>query len=352
MEKSGRLQEMLLQVPVNTTGYGYTGYHIAKRTPCSLYPIGQPDPDLIKDLESKLWINKEYKSNSPEIKIWHQHEMTQWITKGHRCGFPIFELTHFTQQEKASLSHCDTIFVTSQWGKSIIEQNKINTHTEIVPLGVDREIFNENNNLTRAETVFFNAGKWEIRKGHDVLIECFNRAFSQKDNVTLWLMCSNPFLPNNGEEWVKRAKSSPLGHKIQIIPRQPDQKSVYNIMRQVDCGVFPARAEGWNLELLELLSCGKNVITTNYSAHSQFCTPANSLLIEIDELEPAVDKIWFHGQGLWAKIGESEKEHIIEDMRQVHKVKQSVGFSLNIQGVETAKKLTWDNTAQKILSFI
>ena len=68
-------------------------------------------------------------------------------------------------------------------------------------------------------------------------------------------------------------------------------------MSQTDCGVFPARAEGWNLELLEMMSCGKNVIATNYSSHTEFCNSENCMLVETTELEDAHDGKWFRGQG-------------------------------------------------------
>jgi len=340
---------MIVQSPINTLGYGYTGYHItkqlAKLTNVSLYPIGQIDPSL-SDIESNLWLNKKYKSDDVEIKIWHQHELTTWITKGRRIGFPIFELTHFTKQEVESLKHCDHLFVPSKWAQRVIRDH-IETPNSVVPLGVDNLIFNDLNNSTRKETIFFNCGKWEIRKGHDVLIECFNRAFSPQDDVELWLMCHNPFIDNS--YWDNLVKNSKLAHKIKLIPRQPTQKNVYNIMRQVDCGVFPARAEGWNLELLELMACGKQVIATNYSAHTEFCNQKNAKLINIDSLELAQDGIWFRGQGLWAQIKETQKEQLIEYMKDVHKLKQSAGFSKNDAGVETARRFTWENSAKEII---
>lgn len=344
---------MLIQAPINTLGYGYTGYHIAvqsaKFSKVTLFPIGQVDPSL--DVSHLLWTNNNYKNTENEVKIWHQHELTTWVGKGVRFGFPIFELTHFNQQEKLSINCCDELLVCSDWAARIIKA-VTDKPVHVVPLGVDTSVFNPDNNITRDPTIFFNCGKWEVRKGHDILIECFSRAFSQHDNVQLWLMCDNPFLPDGGAEWVKRAKNSPLGHKIHIIPRQPDQKSVYNIMRQVDCGVFPSRAEGWNLELLEVMACGKQVITTNYSAHTQFCNKDNSYLIDIDSFELAQDGIWFHGQGLWAKITEKQKEQLITSMRLVHNVKQSqsAGF-LNQAGVETGKKFTWENSAKTMLKY-
>ena len=59
--------------------------------------------------------------------------------------------------------------------------------------------------------------------------------------------------------------------RVKMIPRVNTSEEVARIMGQVDCGVFPARGEGWNLELLEMMSMGKPVIATNYSGHTQFC---------------------------------------------------------------------------------
>ena len=118
-------------------------------------------------------------------------------------------------------------------------------------------------------------------------------------------------------------------------------------MAQCDCGVFPARAEGWNLELLEMMSCGKQVIAKNYSAHSEFCNEKNCNLIEIDELEDAYDGKWFRGQGEWANLGEPQIEQLISHMQTVHSTK-----SLNTEGIKTATRFSWENTAKEIINAI
>jgi glycosyltransferase involved in cell wall biosynthesis len=121
-------------------------------------------------------------------------------------------------------------------------------------------------------------------------------------------------------------------------------------MSKVDCGVFPARAEGWNLELIELMAVGRQVITTNFSAHTEFCTAANSRLIDIKELEPANDGVWFDGtKGRWAKFDEDTQHDLVAHMRAVHEEKQAGRLILNKEGVETARRFTWDNTAKEIL---
>ena len=123
-------------------------------------------------------------------------------------------------------------------------------------------------------------------------------------------------------------------------------------MKQVDCGVFLSRAEGWNLELLELMSCGKHVIATNYSGHTEFCNAENSMLIHIHEKEDAVDNRWFFGQGQWAKIGDKEIKQTTLYMSAIHRAKQRGDLFVNDECVKTAEKFSWDNTAKEIINAI
>ena len=374
---------MILQAPINSLGYGRVGYEVAKRLSklehlflpqaigyldfalekvnvpycppeeLTIYPIGQPEPDLYEELQQYDWRAKEDDSsinNGNTLKIWHQHQLHEFVGDGDKYGFPIFELNRFTREEIRSMRHCDKLFVCSHWAKDIVDEHVGLTNTKVVPLGVDRGVFNENNNVSRPATIFFNCGKWEIRKGHDFLKVAFENAFTAEDNVELWLMCENPFIGNKNLDWVNYYKNSKLGNKIKFIPRQKTHRDVYNIMRQVDCGVFPVKAEGWNLELLELLSCGKNVITTNYSGHTEYIDRNNSKIIEVESLEDAHDGIWFHGQGQWAKLEDKQLEQTVNHMRSIHSLKKNSDLQLNIAGIETAIKFSWDHTVEEILN--
>jgi glycosyltransferase involved in cell wall biosynthesis len=352
-----------IQAPINKLGYGVAGYNIFKEIikihpSAALYPISKPE-FFDKYIDAGLENRKHaMHAHQPSVKIWHQNDVHTHIGKGKHIGFPIFELTEFNKDEMISMSHCDTLFVSSQWAKKIlIDSGFCSVH--VVPLGVDTELFQPCVSK-RDATVFFNCGKWEKRKGHDVLLECFNKAFRSTDNVELWMMCDNPFIGDLNKKWVDLYKNSPLGHKIRIIPRQQSHKDVYNIMKQTDCGVFPARAEGWNLELLEMMACGKDVIATNYSAHTEFCNKDNCFLIDIDKLEQAQDGVFFSGEhGEWASFNNSEKDQLIAHMRNIYGVKQGYTKSwesgmrdlcINHEAVETAKKFTWENSAERLLN--
>ena len=351
-----------LIAPINNLGYGVAGYNIFKslykiNPSTTLYPISQPefiDEYVAAGINnSQSHIRQSRMAEFPSVKIWHQHDLHFHVGKNKHIGFPIFELTSFNEDEKHSMDHCDALFVCSRWAKGVVldQTNFSEKNIHVVPLGVDTETFKPSPS-TRSQTIFFNCGKWEKRKGHDVLLECFNTAFSQSDNVELWMMCDNPFIGQNNQEWANLYKNSPLGGKIRMIPRQQTHKDVYNIMRQTDCGVFPARAEGWNLELLEMMACGKTVIATNYSAHTEFCNSDNTLLIDVDSLEQAKDGVFFSGlNGEWASFSESSKEQLIAHMRTVHNLKNGgSNQSLNSNGIDTAKKFTWQNSAKELLN--
>lgn len=349
--------------PINSLGYGVAGLNIvkalSKKTNVSLWPIGninvttQEDADYLKPCIYNA-IKPDF--DAPCVRIWHQHDMSQFVGKGKRIGFPIFELDQFNDIEKHHLNSLDAIFVCSNWAKVVCENNLSvdPSNINVVPLGVDTKIFKPcpvSNNQT---TIFFNCGKWEVRKGHDILPEIFSCAFNENDDVELWMMCENPFLSENEEkEWKNLYTKSKLGHKIRFINRKQTQQEVYNIMSHVDCGVFPSKAEGWNLELLELMSCGKQVIATNYSAHTEFCNASNSMLVDISSTELAKDGKWFTKDvGSWAKIDNNAKEQIVVHMREVFKEKSNNKLEINEQGIATANLFSWINSAEKLLQHV
>ena len=346
--------------PLNQLGYGVVGLNIVRQLSesanLSFWPIGQASCPREYENQVKLSIenSKIPDFDAPCIRIWHQFDMSQFVGRGKRIGFPIFELDTFNDVEKHHLSNLDHLFVCSEWAKQVVEQNipSLTGSISVIPLGVDQSIFKPDISR-RKETVFFNCGKWEIRKGHDVLVTAFNEAFSEDDDVELWMMCENPFYsPEENAYWEILYKQSKLGRKIRIIPRQETQKEVYNIMRQVDCGVFLSRAEGWNLELLELMACGKNVIATDYSGHTQFCNVNNSLLVDINEKEKAVDNKWFFGEGEWAKIGKKQIQQASYYMSAIHRAKTQdrlVQNEITQSVIETANKFSWENTAKEII---
>ena len=351
-----------LVAPVNHLGYGVVGYNVLKAlrkagASIALFPIGEPD--WVGDEISNVLIQEAvtnshlYSNTSPSIRIWHQFGLDMFPGNGPRIGWPIFELDKFNDREKLHLSSVDALFVCSQWAKDVIRDNGIEVPTFVVPLGVDETIFKcdeeerrSRPTWTRDTTVFINIGKWEKRKGHDALLEAFCEAFETSDNVELWMINDNPFIGGENLVWKKRYVNSAMGRNVKFFARFDKHEHLAKIFNHVDCGVFPSHAEGWNLEIPEMMACGAHVIATNYSGHTEFLSDTNSFLLNSTGTESANDGKWFHGQGNWCTFDRSQ---LVEHMREVHKRKQNGTLGINHAGIETSKQFTWTNTANKIL---
>ena len=109
------------------------------------------------------------------------------------------------------------------------------------------------------------------------------------------------------------------------------------------------------LPILEMMACGKQIVTTDYSGNTEFCTKDNSLLVDIKELEDAHDFImpqWFHGQGQWASIGMDQFDQFVYNMQSIHNKKQNRDNLFNRNGVETAKNFSWENSAKTIVQHL
>lgn len=340
--------------PINPLGYGVVGTNVLLELlkmgiDVSTWPIGQVtcSSDDLKEIKPSIENRHKYEVNAPSLRIWHQHDLAQHVGKGLHAGFPIFELTVLTKIEQNEMYPMDYLFVCSKWAKNVVMDNMPgwSPNTVVTPLGVNRTIFHENvGQADNQWTTFLNIGKWEYRKGHDIIVEAFNLAFEPNERVRLWMMNHNPFLkPQQVKEWENLYKNSDMGHRINILPRVDTHAEVAQIMAQATCGVFPARAEGWNLEVLEMMSMGKPVIVTDYSAHTEFCHHQNSLLVNIDALEDAYDGIFFGNdtKGQWAALDEPQVDAIIEHMRYVHRERPE-----NPHGIATAKQHSWSRTAQ------
>lgn len=342
------------------TGYGITGYNIWKYLynldpSSSLFVIGGGNLEsnwdkncIVSGINNQINFNK----NKPCFKLWHSNDFIMRPYGDSKYGvLSFFETDQIADLDKNGYELADIIFMPSTWAKNILEQNGIKKPIVVCPQGVDTNIFNANvpdDKKEKSTYIFINIGKWEIRKGHDILIDIFNSAFETNDNVELWMVNHNPFL--NTEQtntWINFYKNTKLSDKIRFFPRLPNQQTVANVMSYADCGIFPSRAEGWNNEAIEMMAMNKPLIITNYSAHTEYCNTNNSYLIDINETELAIDNIWFHGKsGNWATIGQNQIDQTVEHMRYVYKN----NIRNNLEGLKTAQNYTWEKTANIIYS--
>jgi glycosyltransferase involved in cell wall biosynthesis len=341
--------------PINFLSYGYCGINILKElsklTDVSLFPIGniQVDENNKKFVELGIQNAKTWNREDISVKLFHQNMLDLHPLSSRYVGFPIFELDNFNKVELHHLKKQDHLFVASKWAKEVLDILGIN-NVSVVNLGVDSSVFYpEQYEINRQKVVFLNIGKWEKRKGHDMLAKAFYDVFRNIDDVELWMMPHNNFISKEQtKKWTDYYRSN-LGNKVIFIPQLQTQNQIREIINQADVGVFPYRAEGFCLPLIEMLSCGKKVIATNYSAPVDYLTDDNSTRINPSGLELASDGVFFNGDGLWAELGEVYYNAFCEALMGHYELVKGSGKQINHNGILTAKEFSWENTAKKII---
>ena len=338
------------------TGYGIASINFCKALTklgheISFQPIsGNINCDNREDQELMMRLSQvPFFYDAPSVKIWHQFFLGEHTGRGKYFAMPIFELDHFSDLEKHHLGFPDVLLVNSNWGKSVIEQNGIKSRCEVIPLGYDPEIFYSRPSTRNDKAYrFFNAGKIEIRKGIDVLLQVFNSAFSKKDNVELHMLVHNPFYTKEENEKWYRYYHNLLGDRVVFHEPRRTHQEVAELMSEMDCFIVPSRGEGWNLELLEMMAMGKPCIATDYSAHTEFFKAGPSTYpIQIDQLEDAYDGKWFFNQGRWAHLGEKQIEQTIEHMRTCYSIRPD-----GLDAIKLAESFTWEKSALKLVQVL
>lgn len=353
--------------PINSTGYGVVSFNLlrefALQGNVSLWPIGPIEQSgeilglkgLIDDCIRNCTL---FDKDAPSLRVWHQFDMAQSVGQGPRLGYTFFEVDRLRPNEVHHLNSLDRLYLPSLFYKGVAEDSGVTVPISLAYPGVDTNIFDKsmkvhredlakmNVPITNDDTVFFHSGKMEIRKATNLIPELFKRAFPTETDVKLIAHIYNPCLsPKENDKWFDLYNGdsrifSPRG-------RLSSQRDLAKLMAIADCGVFPSRAEGWNLELAEMLVMEKHVIATAYSSHLEFANDKNAMLVEITETEPAYDGKWFMGEAKWAKLGEAQLDAIVQYMRKVYTAKKSGNLPPNKNDV--ADKFTWKNTANMIL---
>lgn len=352
------MSKLNIRCPLNMMlGYGNVSYNTAialsSKFQCSLFPIGKPfltvQPNKIHRRRLQEMLNHyEFDKNSPCLTIWHEFDLIpNHIGTGKMIGMPYWEINTLDAKRILNMSYCDDLIVSSQWAKEICERGSVISKIHVIPPGVDNNIFAPIKQPLDDKYHFFNIGKLEKRKGHDILHLAFQKAFDNVDDVCLHMMVYNPFINQEEYKHFQKQYRETLGDKVQFIEPVNTDEKLSSIINDFHCGVFPSRSEGFGLPILQSLACGKGIITTNYSAITEFCNKENSILMEVDEFEPAIDNKWFFGDSQWAKLNIDDLVHCLRSAYTAR-----LGSSINNEGIITARKFTWENTAQKIYEML
>ena len=222
----------------------------------------------------------------------HDHYYFYDSYNGYKIGYNVWESTKYSDQFFDQLLTLDELWVPTEWQKEIsIKQGYPKNKIFVIPEGVDGKIFKPNPKLKSLKKFqFIIIGRWDYRKGIKESIEGFLKAFPDNQDVELLLNVENPYPTDGMNSTEERLKYYNLeDNRIKIL-KFLNRKQYVKLLQNTNVLISCAKAEGWNLPLIESLACGTPSIYTKCSGQLEF-TKSKGLGVEILGEEKAGEDI-------------------------------------------------------------
>ncbi len=277
-------------------------------------------------------------------------------------GYTFFE-NELTEESVENAKKYNLIFGGSTWCAEKMREKGI-TNSDVLLQGVDPEIFYPVFEKTNEDIfVIFSGGKFELRKGQDIVLKAIQILQQKYKNIillnawynywpqTMSLLGKSKFIRYNysGNSWQEIMTNI---YRINNI----DEKRIFTLplvenekMREVyaktDLGLFPNRCEGGtNLVLMEYMACGKPVAASFNTGHKDILTETNSIKLKMMREFILSDN---NGE-VAARWEEPYLDEVISAIEFAYYHRDDIK-TLGKQAAEDMKKLTWADTANVLL---
>lgn len=166
-----------------------------------------------------------------------------------------------------------THFVKRQYVDSGVPEGKI----FVIPNGIDPEKFNPEGKPyqfdTKKKFKFLYVGGTLHRKGPDILLDAYLKAFTSDDDVVLVIKDFGAKGNYQGYGYgseIRKAQKKSNGPEIIYIDDDMELNQVIGLYTACDCFVSAYRGEGFALTVLEAMACGLPVLVTDGGATDDF----------------------------------------------------------------------------------
>ena len=357
--------KLLVSAPINALSFGNVSVNILrelfkKNIDLIFFPIGDKaemdaydkiDPDFIKYLQSAT--NDRYSKISkdiPSLKLWHIFGSETRYSKNQSL-FTFHEGSEVTNIEKNLLSLQDRIFVSSNYTKNIFNLNGLDNVTH-VPLGFDNDFQITNKTYLQDKIHFGILGKFENRKNTARIIKSWLKLFGNKPEYQLSCAITNPFLDKaRFQNELLKVLEGKQYNNLNFVPYMQTNSEVNDYLNSIDIDLGGlSGAEGWNLPSFNATALGKWSVVINATAHKDWATKDNSILIEPSSLKDCYDDVFFKkgqsfNQGQFFDISDQEMDNAI--LKSLPYAKTP-----NLEGLKLQKQFTYEKTVETILCAI
>jgi len=337
-------------------GWGVCSKHLirelGKLTPCEVLDTSHLN-DKIQNLDGKLF------QTLTGIDLF---SLCGDIKGTENYGYTFFE-DELTPLSSENAKKYDLVLAGSTWCRDRLRERGIQ-NCDILLQGIDPNMFFPlPEEKKRDGFVIFSGGKFELRKGQDLVLRAV-KILQQKYPDIFLVNCWY----NNWPQLVKTMAASKYiqfdyqaGTWLDLLNRIYDLNGLdanriktfelvpYQMLREIygrtDLGIFPNRCEGGtNLVLMEYMACAKPVVVANTSGHKDVVNADNALLLnELNEFNR-----FDSDNKLIARWQEPSLEELVAQIEYAYHHRDALSKIANKAG-QDLKKFTWEKTARQLI---
>jgi autotransporter strand-loop-strand O-heptosyltransferase len=281
------------------------------------YQIGKPFTPNPNDLQVNIVLNESH------------HYFFYDNYEGPKIAYNVWESTKQLPEYFNRILEYDQFWCPTTWqANCTIEQGYPADRVKVVNEGVNGNIFKPSNNefekialynnygIPHDAFTFMIFGRWDYRKSTKEMIEAWMREMGNIDNCYLILSVDNPFSADGMNTTEERLLKYKLEHERIKVLHFPPREEYIKWMKYGSCLLSCSRAEGWNLPLMEALSCGTPSICSDWGGHLEFADGIAYKVPVPDELPPK--QVYMlgdnHDLGVWGEPDFDKLSIIIEDI--------------------------------------
>jgi len=256
--------------------------------------------------------------------------------EGYKIAYNVWESTRYPDDFFKRLFYFDEVWVPTQWQfDCLVEQGYSSEKIFIVPEGVDVETFKPIKKQLKKSTDkfrFLYFGRWDYRKGTTEVLKTFGETFKGRKDVELIASVENPFPYDGLKSTEERVKKYGIDDTNIKFIKFTSREDYVKYLQMGDVFISCARSEGWNLPLIEAMSCGTPAIYSNWGGQLQFAKD-KGIPVKISHLRPAniEHKEWpgEYCEPDWNDLGEQmlnavknyseHKSKSIKESKEIHK---------------------------------
>ena len=197
----------------------------------------------------------------------------------------------------------------------------------------------------------------EDRKNVGLLIKAFYETFKNKSKKPALILKASGGVSSymDRDELLKKieiikktvvANSLPNIYLLHGEFTDEEMNELYNHSK-VKAMVSLTKGEGFGRPLLEFSLVKKPIMTTNWSAHTEFLSSEFTTLMngELKNLHPSVLNDWFVKEAQWFNVNPVEVNHYLKDIFENYKKYQN---NANRQAYKSKTEFSWDKMKEKL----